>query len=132
MDITIEIMLPVRNASDVTIPGNPTYPLLGIVAVYDQLKVTNTVGMPVTGYVHVTGVPDAGFDKLKALLERVGVSSKRAWAGVASRVPAGARNNLLTNRQITVTWTAFKGFLRNLDELRDFADADIEAAAVKG
>jgi hypothetical protein len=127
MDISIEIMLPTRGSGDFSEAGNARYPMLGIVAVYDHLKATDAVGMPRTGYVHVTDVPDERFARIKRVLETAGTNgSKRAWAGVASRIPLNARNRIVADRQITVGWTAFRNFLRNLAEDRDFTDTDME------
>lgn len=131
MNITIEVMLPTRGGSDFTEAGNNKYPMLGVVAVYDHLKATSEVGMPRTGYVHVTGVPDAAFFRIKRVLEQTYEDSpdtsvsKRLWRGVASRIPVNARNRLATDRQITVTWTQFRNFLQNIKEQRDFTDADM-------
>jgi hypothetical protein len=51
---------------------------------------------------------------------------RRKWGGIASAIPANARNRLLTDRQITVTWTAFKNVLQNLIEQRQLADGDLD------
>jgi hypothetical protein len=129
VDITIEVMLPARGGSW-SDDGHNHYPMLGVVGVYDHMKVTDTVGMPRTGYVHVTGLPDEKFETIRARLEESNEGAdekiwKRRWAGVVSRIPFMALNRLMTDRQITVTWTQFRGFLQNIREQRDFADADM-------
>jgi hypothetical protein len=68
MDISIEIMLPTRGSGDFSEAGNARYPMLGIVAVYDHLKTTDNVGMPRTGYVHVTDGPTARSGRGRGLL----------------------------------------------------------------
>lgn len=134
MDITIEVMLPIRGAADYSGLGNNHYPMLAVCGVHERLLTTPVVNMPRTGYVHVTGVPDDKFDKIKRVLERewfdLGADgpvfrAKRVWAGIASRIPVNVANNLRVNRQITVTWTQFRNFLQNLQEQRDLTDADI-------
>jgi hypothetical protein len=141
VDITIEVMLPERGATDFDGPGNAGYGNLDIVAVYDHPKVIDTVGMPRTGYVRVTGVPDQHFEKIKALLLQtydvaIGAEApvyfkKRRWTGLSSRMSAALRNRLLNNRQIgengALTWDAFKAFLRNTEQGRDFSDEDVAA-----
>jgi hypothetical protein len=129
MDITIEVMLPARGG-DWTQETHGSYRVLTVVDVYDHLKVTPVIGMPRTGYIHVTGVPDQRFARIKDVLLTpwtVGTATveRRLWRGVASRVPANARNRLLADRQITVTWTQFRNFLQDLQEQRDLTDADI-------
>jgi hypothetical protein len=141
MDMTVEVMLPPRGASDYTQSANPRYRVLAPVAVY-PLKTVATVGMQRTGYVHVTGVPERPAwanltqeqlmaklnGKLCQVWENVDgtLRERRIWAGIASQIPANARNRLLNDRQITVTWTAFKNVLQNLIELRQLADGDLD------
>jgi hypothetical protein len=131
VDITIEVMLPERGSSDFTQPGHNRYPMLGIVAVYDHMKITDSVGMPRTGYIHVTGVPDARFARLKEVIEARGVGSKRAWSVLDSRISAQAKASLVADRQISVGWAQFRNLLRNRDESRDLTDADVPAAAIR-
>jgi hypothetical protein len=125
VDITICVMLPPRGSSDFTEAGNANYPMLGVVAVYPYMDETAEIAAPRTGSVHVTGVPDDKFARIKDVLTRGDVGFKRVWAGVASRIPVNARNRLATDRKITVTWTQFRNFLQNIKEQRDFADADM-------
>jgi hypothetical protein len=125
VDITICVMLPPRGSSDFTEAGNANYPMLGVVAVYPYMDETAEIAAPRTGSVHVTGVPDDKFERIKDVLTRSDAGFKRVWAGVASRIPANARNRLATDRKITVTWTQFRNFLQNIKEQRDFGDADM-------
>jgi hypothetical protein len=125
MDITVCVMLPTRGSSDFTEAGNNNYPMLGVVAVYPYMNDTVEISAPRTGYVHVTGVPDDKYQRIKNVLERQDEGFKRVWAGVASRIPVNARNRLVADRRITVTWTQFRNFLRNIREDRDFADSDM-------
>lgn len=195
MDLTIEVMLPPRGANDYTQSANERYRVLAPIAVY-PLKTVATVGMPRTGYVHVTGIPDRpawanltqeriiariskvlceewhnpswepettyltgalmkpisknGF-RYRVILPGISgseqpiwpalsgatvidgsvtwateINERRRWAGVASGIPANARNRLLNDRQITVTWTQFKNVLRHVIEQRQLADGDLE------
>lgn len=141
MDLTVEVMLPPRGASDYSTSANPKWRVLAPVAVY-PLKTVDVVGMPNTGYVHVTGVPERpAWENLTTdeLMQRLSsklcdvwegaageMVERRKWAGLASAVPASARNRLLQDRQITVTWTQFKNVMRHLIELRALADADFD------
>jgi hypothetical protein len=129
VDITVEVMLPVRGATDFTGKGNNYYPMLGVVEIYNHMKVTDVVGMPRTGYIHVLNVPELRFPLLKRVLRRKGLNGKkRSWAGLDSRLTALQKNRLLTNRQITMGWLAFRSLLRNLDEDRDLVEADVSSA----
>jgi len=143
VDLTIEVMLPVRGAvgGAQTQPANPSWRLLAIVAVY-PMKTVPTVWMPFTGYVHVTGVPDlpawSGLTteeimrRINARLCRVwesviGVTlEKREFAAIAASIPVGARNTLLSERQLTVTWTQFKNYVQNVKEPRALNDTDLD------
>lgn len=126
MDITICVMLPTRGSTDFGEAGNANYPMLGVVCVYPYLLDDAVeIGAQFTGYVGVTGVPDDKYERIKEVLARADVGFKRVWAGVASRIPVNTRNRLATDRKITVTWTQFRNFLRNLKEQRDFADTDM-------
>lgn len=50
---------------------------------------------------------------------------RREFAGIASLIPSGARQTLLNDRQITVTWTQFKNFVQNVKEARALVDEDL-------
>ena len=108
------------------------------VAVYPATRVADKVGqnylakggvgMPRTGYIHVIDVPDTiSFKRVR----RVVTNAYRVWALPEvnprrikkrrrlfrlrpSLVPAAARNRLLADREITVTFTQFKNFVRKL------------------
>lgn len=141
MDLTIEVMLPPRGAGDYSTSANTKWRVLAPVAVY-PLKTVATVGMQNTGYVHVTGVPtpqawaewseERILQRINAILceawEDVDRTSleRRIWAGDPANIPAGARNNLRTNRQITVTWTQFKPVFRHLVRDAVLSDADLD------
>ena len=131
MDITVEVMLPPRGATDYTTSGNANWPLLAIIAVY-PLKTIPVVGMPVTGYMHVTGVPEhPSWTAMGLTQEQVfkGINqtlsdaltdpetgaflSRRNWTGTPTGIPANLRSRFLTDRQITLTWTQFRNFIRN-------------------
>lgn len=145
MDLTIEVMLPPRGATDFSQSAHPKWRVLSIVAVYPRKQV-DVVGMPRTGYVHVTDIPErAGWAAITTdeLMTRINrrlcamwedgatdraptVVEKRLWVGLGSLVPVNARNRLLTDRQITVTWTQFKNFIQNVRDQRALADSDLD------
>jgi hypothetical protein len=143
MDITVEVMLPPRGATDYAESANPRYRALMPVHVYVPMKVVDTVGMPRTGYVHVTDVPLrpawAAFTSeeierrinqrlCRNVLDQDGnVIERSEWAGDVTVIPSQARNRLRTERQITVTWTAFKNVMRNFIESgRQLSDEDFD------
>ena len=142
MDITVEVMLPPRGAANYSTSANPRFRVLMPVHVYVPMKVVSEIGMPRTGYVHVTGVPERPAwaaltseqieqrinQRLCRLIEDASgnVVERSAWAGVSASIQANARNRLLADRQITVTWTAFKNVLQNFIESRQLADEDLD------
>lgn len=137
MDLTIEFMLVPRGAADWSQSFHGSYRVLTIVAVYWPKSVTE-VGMPRTGYIHVTDVPTpqgwAAFsdeEKLRRFNRRFcsarGNGERRVWGVQASSLPAAARNALRLNRQITVTWTQFKNVMQHLDDQRALTDDDLGA-----
>ncbi len=141
MDLTVEVMLPQRGAANYSTSANPRYRVLAPVAVYQRKTVTE-IGMPRTGYVHVTGVPErpswSGLTTEQIMRRLNGrlceiwddaegnMVERRKWAGVAAAIPTNARNRLLQDRQITVTWTQFKAVMQHLIELRTLADGDFD------
>lgn len=121
-------MLPPRGAADYSESAHPKWRVLAPVAVY-TLRQPAVIGMPRTGYIHVTGVPippawsglteEEIVAKLNAKLCAVyddgarNVIEKRIWCGDHLLIPLVARNALRVNRQITVTWTQFKAALKH-------------------
>lgn len=145
MDLTICIMLPPRGATDFSASAHPKWRVLSFVSVTYMGDTTQPITAPRTGYVHVTGVPTpvawAGLSS-DEILQRVNYRLCRVWenfdvdgrpstvekrefAGIASLIPVNAANRLLTDRQITVTWTQFKNFVQNVREARALADSDL-------
>jgi hypothetical protein len=138
MDITIEVMLPPRGAADYSESAHPKWRVLAVVDVHWPMRETDVIGMPRTGYVHVTGMPfpvtwatktdDQIRKKLSEVFTREWTEGgeKREWAIAASAsIPAAARNALRTQRQITVTWTQLRAFLRNLRRDAPLDDLDL-------
>ena len=137
MDITIEVMLPRRGETSFTLPGNPKYNILDPIAVY-ELKTAATVGMPFTGYLHVINIPTPpGWGaiteeemrrRLNGVLCRpevelladgsTNIKSRRLWDANVNSLPVPIKNDLLVNRQATITWgqckALFKHRLRNV------------------
>lgn len=136
MDITIEVMPPPRNAADFT-DGEVVngYDVGWVVTVYDHLNVVDTVAMPSTGYLHVTGVPDDKFEQIKAVLESpwlvvgaldLGVFKERKWRVDPSKLTQALRRELIDQRQATVTWMQLRDFFVNKAEQdRVIADTDL-------
>lgn len=142
MDVTVEVMLPPRGAADYSQSAHSKWRVLAPVAVYYPRKVIAEIGMPRTGYVHVTDIPmPQGWalltaDEIQARLsnrlcavwyQADGLSSreKRIWCGDSAQIALAARNALRTNRQLTVTWTQFKQAIRNRVDDRALIDSDL-------
>lgn len=139
MDLTVEVMLPPRGAADYSQSAHPKWRVLSLVAVY-PLRTVEVVGMPRTGYIHVTGIPTPpGWAALSMaeILQRINrilatavenelgeAVEKRRWAGVASAMPAVIARKLLEDRQVTVTWSQFKGAVRNVLTAQNLSEAD--------
>jgi hypothetical protein len=127
MDITVEVMLPPRGETFATL-RNGRYMVLMPVAVY-PLKVVDAVGMQRTGYIHVTGVPNRiSIVRANEVLCRQddGTDERRVWKGDPAMVPSAARQALLNDRQITVTFAQFRAVLSHLVEARELAEADFD------
>ena len=88
-----------------------------------EYKANGGVGMPRTGYIHVRDVPANVAPKLRQVLTRDmyeiegdGVTIKklrrRLWRFVPSDIPANVMNRLLNDREITVTFTQLKNYVR--------------------
>lgn len=139
MDLTIEVMLPPRGDLDFSRAVNGRYRVLAPVAVY-ELKSPAVVGMQRTGYIHVRDVPIAPRATKEAALQRLNsvlcevwanddaersVRERRKWVGVPARLAVGAVDELLTQRQTTMTWAEFKTLLNHQVEVRTLSDEDI-------
>jgi hypothetical protein len=140
MDITVEVMLPPRGGSDWGVSANAKWRVLTPVAIY-TLRQPAVVGMPNTGYIHVTGIPkpvawdnwtdEQIISRLNSKLCSLHLDNdrnmieRRAWAADHLVIPAAARNALLTNRQITVTWLQFKAALKHRVSGLELTLADI-------
>jgi hypothetical protein len=141
MDLTVEVMLPPRGASDYTVSANPKWLVLAPVAVY-PLKTVDVVGMPNTGYIHVTGIPEPDTwaslttEQLMIKLNNVlcqlledaqgEIVQRRQWQGLSSSMSPPVRNKLLSDRQVTMSWNQFKSLMRHLVDVRNLTEADFE------
>lgn len=130
---TIEVMLPPRGAGDWSQAKIGSWRVGTVVAAYAHKGSLPAVGMPRTGYVHVTGIPDTIRPvRAREVLTRLWTDAggnqveRRVWRVDPSAVPAAARDTLRINRQITVTWTQFKAAVTHLVELRPVADSDFD------
>ena len=142
MDITVEVMLPPRGAPDYSTSAHSKWRVLSLVGVHIPRLNPPSVNLPNTGYVHVTDVPtrpgwaaltneeierriNARLCRMELLGPLHQIVERRRFAGIASLIPAGAANNLRTNRQITVTWTQFKAVIQDIIDARQLADDDL-------
>jgi hypothetical protein len=143
MDITVEVMLPPRGATDYAQSGNVTWPLLGIVAVYPR-RTFEVIALPVTGYLHVNGVPEHPSWTLRGLTQAQlfqglnmvltdavtdaegNLITRRNWTGQPTGIPNNLRSALLANRQVTLTWNQFRNLMRNFGEARALTGEDFD------
>jgi len=137
-DISIEIMLsaPTPPAGREALAWRPGHG----VAIYPAARIADRVGqnyrarggvtMPRTGYIHVLNVPgNIGWRKFRRALTNsyrvddpiVQIDGKkqvkkrlRLFRLRPSLVPAAARSQLLADREITVTFTQLKNYVRKL------------------
>lgn len=114
--------------ADVVAPHNGTNHILR-----DVISTTKFV------YVHVRGVPDRPLDVVREKLldsdvevgtfdgERViiGYYRRKRFNVVLSSIPTNVRNRLQSDKQITVTWTQVKSYIKNLRANAKLSDADL-------
>lgn len=111
MDITLCVMMPPRGATDWSVSAHAKHPVLNIICVF-PLQTIPEVSAPRTGYIHITGIPDgfATIGQLQLWLsegiedENGNLVAKRAWTADPNDLPTPRRNELLANRQVTLTW----------------------------
>ncbi len=86
-----------------------------------------------TMFIHITGVPVSreGFEVLRDKLTRVqmipvveSMHSRRAWRVDIDAIPATAKDKLLAEKQINVTWTAAKPFIKKTDIQATYTKVD--------
>ena len=90
------------------------------------------ISSPRTGFVHITGVPAAVALKAREVLNHTPHNTttkesirRRTWRVDPSLIPAGVRNKLLADKEITFTWTKVKPYIRNMiDNNRQLEDTD--------
>lgn len=148
-NVTLEIMLPPRGsddfASEYTLRGEQkagsaltareklaAYRIGSVVSIRPY-RVPERVDLPRTGFVHVTGIPDAvrPGKLVRALTELwPGVSDRlphverRKWGASLASVPLAMRRRLRDDRQIEITWEQAKGFYRRLTDNHAPTDED--------
>jgi len=150
MDITLQVVL---NAPNHTLSNAQNtaarYRRGDIVGVYKRSEVVESPSNPRLGFVHITGVPITlrQFERVKRRLTtgkyapEVGLAGRttlrrRKWRLLASAVPLAARNTLMAQGEITVSWAVVKPYFRrkvitnNLDpslddETNTLTDADL-------
>lgn len=119
MDLTVAVMLPPREAQDVTRSAHTKMPVLAPVAVYERAP-RETITNPVLGYIRVTGCPLRSAQDLaviicepderqlligqEPLVQRV---AKRAWEADVTALPEKVRDTLLRERQALMSWDEF-------------------------
>lgn len=99
----------------------------------------DVISSPKFVFVHVRGVPDRPLAAVKERLldsdmeigtfegERVviGYYRRKRFNAVLADIPTNIRNRLQSDRQITVTWTQVKNYIKNLRANAQLSDADL-------
>ena len=155
MNITLQIVLRAPNHTLSNAQNTAArYRRGDIVGVYKRSEVVESPSNPRLGFVHITGVPITSqqFERVKRRLTtgmyspEVGLAGRglagrttlrrRKWRLLASAVPLAARNTLMAQGEITVSWAVAKSYFRrkvitnNLDpslddETNTLTDADL-------
>lgn len=143
MDVTISLMLnqsthalPIENEGGrwrngqiinmyltrnlkVTLQGDGTY------------KFDYIIGNPRIGFIHIREMPASNARKMNFLLGETNelpnghVISRRLWRVRRGSLPPAARDKLLTNKELTVSWAQFKSFTQLDSNNRNLTDADV-------
>lgn len=100
----------------------------------------DVISSPKFVFVHVRGVPDRPLDVVRdKLLDSdveigtftegqraiIGYYRRKRFNAVLSSIPTNIRNRLQSDRQITVTWTQVKSYIKNLRANAQLSDADL-------
>lgn len=115
--------------ADVAAPYNGTAHLMR-----DVISTTKFV------FIHVRGVPaqvtlerareklcadDSVFGTFDGEITVVEYHRRKKFGAVLSSIPTNVRNRLLSDRQITVTWTQVKNYIKHIRENRQITDGDL-------
>ena len=120
MDVTLCVMMPPRGSPDWSASAHALMPVLNIVCVW-PMQTIPSVDAERTGYIHITGIPD-GFVTLAELQATLSESvfdadrklvKKRAWVADPNDLPPQKRNDLLADRQVTLTWVQARAVWRH-------------------
>lgn len=134
-DATVEVMLPPRGAGDWQQEFVGSWRVGTVVAVYVPPKRPETIAMPRTGYVQVTGIPDRiAPERLRAVICEPWLNpdgtkkERRVWrAQVAAMLDPG-KTVLLRDRQVEITWDRLKQLSQHMEELRPATDDDFSGS----
>lgn len=99
----------------------------------------DVISSPKFVFVHVRGVPDRPMAIVKERLltwdvevgtfdgevSVIGYYRRRRFSAVLANIPTNVRNRLQSDRQITVTWTQVKNYVKNLRANAALSDADL-------
>lgn len=78
-------------------------------------------------FVHVKDVPIVNFEKFKARLQSENpLGGRRRYRVKVASIPIAARNKLLADKEITITWTAAKNYIANDETAVDITDGDVD------
>ena len=133
MNVTLQVML---NAPDHPLEGMKAaarYKTGDILNVYitencatlqgdSSYKLNSPCTHPRFAFVHITGVPDISINTIRKKLsiaiedntdpEKPTLVRRRLWHIPTSIVPVGIRQTLLTDHEVTLTWSQVKPYIR--------------------
>jgi len=135
MDITLQIMAypPTHDLSYDPAKEARRYKRGDIVAVYLRSEI---VEQPTAGgrmvFVHITDVPIIAIQKAEKLMnphyDLININmllKKRRFNIDPQSLPVAVRNQLIANREITVTWTQAKPYLKDMVTSLPVTDGDL-------
>jgi len=91
-------------------------------------------------FIHVQNIPDRPISQLREKLLAADVSvgvdddgkplitayhRRKKWGAIVSNIPAAIRNRLISDKQITITWTQAKNYIENVRSGAKLTDQDV-------
>ena len=77
-------------------------------------------------FVHVKDVPVVDFDKFRARLQTENpLGGRRRYRVDVASIPVSARNKLLADKEITITWATAKNYIQNDEIVTTITDGEV-------
>ncbi|MHB1099295.1 MAG: hypothetical protein ACYCZR_07040 [Burkholderiales bacterium] len=151
MNITLQILVapathnipdPAKNARRYTVGDVVCVWDADVVAPYNGTShiLRDVISSPKFVFVHVRDIPaqinlerareklcsdDSVFGTFDGEITVLEYHRRKRFAAALSDIPANVRNRLQSDRQITVTWTQVKNYIKNLRANTQLSDADL-------